>query len=81
MDSVGEGGKIWENGIETCKTSCMKKKRENLNNEYFHLNSNKVPSMDAYIQYTMTVYLTVYCRVFKMFYFLLKALYNMYIYT
>ena len=25
-DSVGEGegGKIWENGIETCKISCMK---------------------------------------------------------
>ena len=25
MDSVGEGegGKIWENGIETCKISCM----------------------------------------------------------
>ena len=30
MDSVGEGegGKIWENGIETCKISCMKKKKE-----------------------------------------------------
>ena len=27
MDSVGEGegGKIWENGIETCVTSCMKR--------------------------------------------------------
>ena len=27
MDSMGEGegGKIWENGIETCKTSCMKR--------------------------------------------------------
>ena len=26
MDSVGEGegGKIWENGIATCKISCMK---------------------------------------------------------
>ena len=26
MDSVGEGegGKIWENGIETCKISCVK---------------------------------------------------------
>ena len=26
MDSVreGESGKIWENGIETCKISCMK---------------------------------------------------------
>ena len=26
-DSVGEGegGKIWENGIETCKISCMKR--------------------------------------------------------
>ena len=26
MDSVGEGegGKIWENGMETCKISCMK---------------------------------------------------------
>ena len=26
MDSEreGEGGKIWENGIETCKISCMK---------------------------------------------------------
>ena len=28
LDSVGEGegGKIWENGIETSKISCMKKK-------------------------------------------------------
>ena len=27
MDSVGEGegGKIWEHGIETCKISCMKR--------------------------------------------------------
>ena len=27
MDSVGEGegGKIWENGIETCKIPCMKR--------------------------------------------------------
>ena len=27
MDSVGEGegGKIWENGIEACKISCMKR--------------------------------------------------------
>ena len=27
MDSVGEGegGEIWENGIETCKISCMKR--------------------------------------------------------
>ena len=27
MDSVGEGegGKIWVNGIETCKMSCMKR--------------------------------------------------------
>ena len=27
MDSAGEGegGKIWENGIETCKISCMKR--------------------------------------------------------
>ena len=27
MDSVGEGegGKIWENGIEICKISCMKR--------------------------------------------------------
>ena len=27
MDSVreGEGGKIWENGIETCKISCMER--------------------------------------------------------
>ena len=30
MDSVGEGegGKIWENGIETCKISCMKRKKK-----------------------------------------------------
>ena len=29
MDSVGEGegGKIWENGIETCKISCRNKKQ------------------------------------------------------
>ena len=27
MDSVGkgEGGKIWENGVETCVISCMKR--------------------------------------------------------
>ena len=27
MDSVGDGevGKIWENGIETCEMSCMKR--------------------------------------------------------
>ena len=27
MDSVGEGegGKIWDNGIETCVISCMKR--------------------------------------------------------
>ena len=30
MDSVGEGegGKIWENGIETCKISCMKREKK-----------------------------------------------------
>ena len=30
MDSVGEGegGKIWENGIETCEMSCMKQKKK-----------------------------------------------------
>ena len=30
MDSVGEGegGKIWENGIETCVISCMKLKKK-----------------------------------------------------
>ena len=33
MDSVreGEGGKIWENGIETCKISCMKQKKKKKN--------------------------------------------------
>ena len=25
MDSMGEGGKIWENGNETCKISCGKR--------------------------------------------------------
>ena len=25
MDSVGEGGEIWENGIATCIISCMKR--------------------------------------------------------
>ena len=31
MDSVGEGegGKIWENGIETCKISRMKRDPQN----------------------------------------------------
>ena len=30
MDSggEGEGGKIWENGIETCIISCMKRKKK-----------------------------------------------------
>ena len=37
MDSVeeGEGGKIWENGIETCKIICMKKKK------YDYIEKNK----------------------------------------
>ena len=32
MDSVGEGegGKIWENGIETCVISCMKRKKKKI---------------------------------------------------
>ena len=25
MDSVGEGGKIWENVIETCEMSCVER--------------------------------------------------------
>jgi len=31
MDSVGEGegGEIWENSIETCIISCMKRKKKN----------------------------------------------------
>ena len=35
MDSVGEGegGKIWENGIETCVISGMKRKKK-----YFEIN-------------------------------------------
>ena len=34
MDSVGkgEGGEIWENGIETCKISCMKRKKKKKRN-------------------------------------------------
>ena len=38
MDSVGEGegGKIWENGIETCKISCMKQKVIILKDVLFH---------------------------------------------
>ena len=30
MDTVGEGegGKIWENGIETCIISCMKREKK-----------------------------------------------------
>ena len=30
LDTVreGEGGMIWENGIETCKISCMKRKKK-----------------------------------------------------
>ena len=33
MDSVGEGegGEIWENSIETCIISCMKKKNKSEN--------------------------------------------------
>ena len=35
MDSVGEGegGKIWENGIETCVISCMKRKKKKKNSK------------------------------------------------
>jgi len=30
MDSVGEGqgGEIWENGIETCRITCMKREKK-----------------------------------------------------
>ena len=36
MHSVGEGegGKIWENGMETCVISCMKKKDCSLLNTF-----------------------------------------------
>ena len=37
MDSVGEGegGKIWENGIETCKISCMKRVKKKRQTHHF----------------------------------------------
>ena len=39
MDSVGEGegGEIWENGIETCKISCMKRKKKTYENGWIVL--------------------------------------------
>ena len=42
MDSVGEGegGKIWENGIETCVISCMKRKK------YIYINRLNSPIKD-----------------------------------
>ena len=38
-DSVGEGegGKIWENGIETCVISCMKRVASPVNARYWML--------------------------------------------
>ena len=38
MDSEREeeGGKIWENGIETCKISCMKQKKKTIKHVYFY---------------------------------------------
>ena len=39
MESVGEGegGKIWENGIETCKISCMTRCQSRFNARYWML--------------------------------------------
>ena len=39
----GEGGKIWENGIETCKISCMKKNKNK--------NKIKLKKRKCYTQY------------------------------
>ena len=43
MDSVGEGEgrKIWENGIERCKISCMKKKSFDCKNRQVGLPQTK----------------------------------------
>ena len=42
MDSVGEeeGGKIWENGIETCKISCMKRCQSRFDAQYWMLGAS-----------------------------------------
>ena len=53
MDSVGdgEGGEIWENGIETCIISCIKrekKKKKHLSN-YFRINISLFCPVDHYI--------------------------------
>ena len=48
MDSMGEGegGKIWENGIETCKISCMKQEKKNKTSKpLFKLHINKHGSL------------------------------------
>ena len=39
MDSVaeGKGGKIWENGIETCIISCMKSRQSRFDARYWML--------------------------------------------
>ena len=39
MDSMGEGegGKIWENGIETCIISCMKRSPVQVRSRYWML--------------------------------------------
>ena len=43
MDSIGEGegGKIWENGIQTCKISCMKKINKIEKKIYVNVNLKK----------------------------------------
>ena len=43
MDSVGEGegGEIWENGIETCIISCMKREKKRKENENTFLTKKK----------------------------------------
>ena len=35
-EGEGEGGMIWENGIETCILSCKKKKKEK-KHVYYHM--------------------------------------------
>ena len=46
MDSIGEGegGKIWENGIQTCKISCMKKINKIEKKIYVNVNLKKKKS-------------------------------------
>ena len=64
MDSVGEGegGEIWENGIETCVISCMKRVTSPGREEGggFRMGSTGIPVADSFRCWAKLIQ---YCKV------------------